>query len=135
MATELMRPDPNQAKEYFKAKMQFTTGPVELNRAIEQNANINVIDVRATEDYRKGHIPGAINLPKEKWDTREGLSKDRTNVLYCYTQQCHLAATAALQFASAGYPVMEMDGGFEAWKEHDLTVEKSPLSERVSAAA
>jgi len=51
------------------------------------------------------------------------LRKDALNVLYCYTQQCHLAATAAVEFAGNGYSVMEMDGGFEAWKENDLEVE------------
>ncbi|HTC78351.1 MAG TPA: rhodanese-like domain-containing protein, partial [Terriglobales bacterium] len=79
---------------------------------------------RAEEDYQKGHIPGAINLPQEKWDTYEGLSRDKLNVLCCYSAVCHLAATAAVQFASEGFSVMEMDGGFEAWKENDLKVEK-----------
>ena len=44
------------------------------------------------------------------------------NVLVCYTQVCHLAATAAVEFAGKGFPVMEMDGGFEAWKEAGLSV-------------
>jgi rhodanese-related sulfurtransferase len=135
MVTQFMRPDPAQAKEFFQKKLQFTTGPVELDRAIRQGDGVNIVDVRAAEDYQKGHVPGSVNLPKEKWDTREGLSRDKTNVVYCYTQQCHLAAHAALQFASAGYPVMEMEGGFEAWKENDLKVEKTPLTQRMRKAA
>jgi hypothetical protein len=35
-----------------------------------------------------------------------------------------LAANAALEFASRGFPVMELEGGFEAWKENELEVEK-----------
>jgi hypothetical protein len=34
-----------------------------------------------------------------------------------------LAATAAIEFARKGYPVMEMEGGMEAWKENKLEVE------------
>jgi len=124
MATKLMIGDPQKAKEYFEAKISFTTGPVELERMMKQGENINIVDVRATEDYAEGHIPGAVNLPKDKWHTLEGLRKDKTNVLYCYSQVCHLAATAAVEFASKGYPVMEMDGGFRAWKEHDMEIEK-----------
>ena len=30
---------------------------------------------------------------------------------------------AAVEFASKGYPVMEMDGGFEAWKDSDQEIE------------
>ena len=124
MATKMMISDPQKAKEYFEAKMAFTTGPVELERMMKQGESINIVDVRAAEDYAEGHIPGAVNLPKDKWHTLEGLRKDKTNVLYCYSQVCHLAATAAVEFASKGYPVMEMDGGFRAWKEHDMEIEK-----------
>ena len=125
METTLKIPDPARAKAFFEEKMSFTTGPVELDRMIKQHQNINVIDVREEEDYRAGHIPGAINLPHEKWDSLDGLSKDKPNILYCYSQVCHLAAAAAVQFADKGFPVMEMDGGFKAWKQHDLDVEKS----------
>jgi len=124
MATKLMISDPQKAKEYFEAKITFTTGPVELERMMKQGENINIVDVRAAEDYAEGHIPGAVNLPKDKWQTLEGLRKDKTNVLYCYSQVCHLAATAAVEFASKGYPVMELEGGFRAWKEHDMDIEK-----------
>jgi hypothetical protein len=61
----------------------------------------------AAEGFAKGHVLGAVNLLKEKWDTAQGLKKDEINVLCCYTQQCHLAANAALEFASRGFPVME----------------------------
>jgi rhodanese-related sulfurtransferase len=123
MATALQKNDPQKAREYFANKMAFTTGPVELARNLKNGNNIVVIDLREAEDYRKGHIPGALNLPAEKWSTTEGLRKESLNVLYCYTHVCHLAATAAVEFASRGYPVMEMDGGFEAWKENDLEIE------------
>ena len=116
---------PARAKAYFEDKLAFTTGPVELDRWIKTGEdNLVVVDVRAAEDFAKGHIPGAINLPKGKWENPQGLSTEKTNVVYCYTQQCHLAANACVQFASRGYPVMELEGGFEAWKENDLGIEE-----------
>lgn len=121
---QLTQINPAKAKEYFENKMAFTTGPVELNRWLGERTALNVIDVRAAEDYAKGHIPGAINLPKDKWRSFEGLSKDKTNVIYCYSIVCHLAATAAVEFASKGFPVMELDGGFDEWREHGLPVER-----------
>lgn len=124
MTAQLHKNDPAKAKEFFARKMEFTTGPVELNREIENRAPLVVVDVRAEEDYAKGHVPGAISLPKEKWSAAEGLSRDKVNVLYCYSSVCHLAATAAVELAGKGFSVMEMDGGFEAWKENDLEVEK-----------
>ena len=109
MATKLMISDPQKAKEYFEAKMAFTTGPVELKRMMKQGENINIVDVRAAEDYAEGHIPGAVNLPKDKWQTLEGLRKDKTNVLYCYSQVCHLAATAAVEFALGTFHQWNVD--------------------------
>jgi len=128
MKTELKINDPAKARAYFEDKLAFTTGPVELDRMIHEGAGINVVDVRAAEDYAKGHIPGAVNLPQDRWDTLEGLQREKINVLYCYTQTCHLAANAAFRFADKGYPVMEMDGGFEAWKEADLDIEREAVN-------
>ncbi len=123
MAAPVMINDPAKAKEFFEAKMAFTTGPVELERMMK-NKEVNIVDVRAAEDYAEGHIPGAVNLPKDQWHSLKGLRKDKTNVLYCYSQVCHLAATAAVQFAEQGYPVMELDGGWRWWKDDGFDVEK-----------
>src|SRR5215204_6068374 len=108
---ETSKPDPQGALQYFRSKMTYTTGPVEVSHMLESGEDIVVVDVREAEDFAKGHIPGSVNLPQEQWATLNGLQKDRTNILVCYSQQCHLAAKAGAQFASAGCPVMEMDGG------------------------
>src|SRR5664280_208594 len=129
MSTELKKNDPAQARQYFADKLAFTTGPVEVARNLKQ-ADIVVVDVREAEDYCKGHVPGAVNLPHAKWASLDGLRKDALNILYCYTQQCHLAANAAVEFAGKGYSVMEMDGGFAAWKENELQIE-TETSERM----
>lgn len=122
-------PDPAKARAYFEDKMSFTTGPVELDRMIKSGDNhLVIVDVRYAEDYEKGHIPGAINLPHDTWESPAGLSKEKVNILYCYTQTCHLAANAAVIFAGMGYPVMEMDGGFAAWKENELEIERPAVN-------
>ena len=123
METSVKITDPAKAKAYFEAKMAFTTGPVELERMIKAQ-EVNVVDVRAEEDYAEGHVPGATNLPKTKFDTPSALRKDKVNVLYCYSQTCHLAAAAALEFSSKGYPVMELEGGFAIWKDKEFDIER-----------
>ena len=115
--------DPRKAKEYFQDKITFTTGPMELSSMISNQERINIIDVRAPEDFEKGHIVTAKNLPSERWDLFTGLDRDKPNIIYCYSQQCHLAAKAALHFACADFPVVELEGGFNAWKEYGLEVE------------
>ena len=128
MAAKLKITSPAKAKKYFEAKMAFTTGPVELERMAQQAQPVNIVDVRAAEDYAEGHIPRAVNLPKDQWHDnkilKSRLRKDKINVLYCYSHVCHLAATAAVLFASKGYPVMELEGGWRTWKDGGFDVEK-----------
>lgn len=111
-----------KAEKFFKSKLEFTTGPVELDSMMKSGENINMIDVRLPVDYAIGHIPGAMNLPKENWDTFKGLSIDKINIIYCYSEACHLAAAGAREFAAHGYSVMELEGGFEGWKKNNLPV-------------
>ena len=129
MATVLQKNDPAKAREYFADKMAFTTGPMEVANNLKQGTDLAIIDVREEEDYRKGHVPGAVNLPYDRWNTCEGLRKDALNVLYCYSPVCHLAAMAAVEFAGKGFSVMEMDGGFEVWKDKDMETEVSTPAE------
>ena len=125
---DIPKADPQAAVKYFEAKLNFTTGPIELSHWLKEGAPVNVIDVRASEDYEKGHIPGAINLPKNQWGSARGLSKDKTNVLYCYSQTCHLAAAAAIEFAKKDYRVMELEGGFNTWERARLEVQTGSLT-------
>jgi rhodanese-related sulfurtransferase len=127
-ATKLKISSAAKAKRYFQDKMAFTTGPVELERWAKQGQPVNIVDIRAAEDYAEGHIPGAVNLPKDQWQgpkmLKARLRKDKINVLYCYSHVCHLAATAAVEFASKGYPVMELEGGWRWWKNDGFEIEK-----------
>jgi len=128
--------DPARARAFFEDKVAFTTGPVELERMLKSHNNhATVVDVREAEDFAKGHIPGAVNLPHGMWENATGLSKDKTNVVYCYSQVCHLAAKACVSFASQGFPVMEMEGGFEEWKAHDLEIERQATNRLKESAS
>ena len=117
--------DITKAKEHFAAKQSFTTGPHELLGMIDRKEDVVIVDVRFPTDFRKAHVPGAVNLPKGKWHTAAGLSKDKLNVLYCYNQTCHMAAEAALELLALGYPVVEMEGGFATWEANGYPVAAS----------
>jgi len=120
---------PEMAKAYFENKLAFTTGPVELEQWIKTGeSNLVIVDVRESDDFTSGHIPGAINIPRKEWGNPRGLSREKTNVIYCYSQQCHLAANACVQFAAKGYPVMELEGGFAVWKQNELDIEEAPAN-------
>ncbi len=118
------------AVKYFEDEMNFTTNPGGAKAAIGSK-DITIVDVRREADFKAGHIPGAINLPFDKWDRFEGnqtefpgLRKDGYNYVYCYELLCNLGQKAAKKFASLGYPAKEMKGGFQSWKDHKYQIEK-----------
>ena len=113
-----------KAVKYFEEKLSFTTGPIELHDMMRHDENIKIIDVRDSEDFAKGHIPGAINMPRGTWEACSNLSKCHVNIIYCYSEVCHLAAAAAKEFAACGFSVMELEGGFDEWQKFSLPVEK-----------
>ena len=111
--------DTQRGKKFFEDKVAYTMSPMTLHRMLDNldKENIYLVDVRRKEDYEKGHIKNAVSIPGSEIENRlNELSKDKINLLYCYTQQCHLAATAALVLAENGYPVIELEGGFDVWK-------------------
>jgi rhodanese-related sulfurtransferase len=40
-------------------------------------------------------------------------------IVYCYSNTCPLGLQAISEFARHGYSVIEMEGGFKAWKENN----------------
>ncbi len=117
-----MNYDIEQAQRHFERRIAFTTGPHELTGIIDRHEDVVVVDVRFPSDYRKGHVPGAVNLPKGKWHEPKGLAKDKLNILYCYDETCHMAAEAAIELLAQGYPVVEMEGGFARWEAKGFPV-------------
>lgn len=112
-----IRRDTETAKDFFAEKLAFTLGPVELKKMLEDK-KVKLIDVRRKEDYDEAHIPEAISIPRDEIHERvTELSKEDVYVVYCYNQQCHLGAAAALVLAKNGYPAMELEGGFQVWQE------------------
>lgn len=46
--------------------------PKDLNDALKQDVPMFIVDVGTTEDYAKGHIRGAINIPSDDLEKRRG---------------------------------------------------------------
>ena len=87
------------------------------------------IDVRSAEDYKEGHIPGAINLSlKEDGFTSETLSavvkKNKSVVFYCNGVTCQASAKATKLALDWGWTsVFYYRVGFPEWKRVGLKVE------------
>ncbi len=75
-----------------------------------------VVDVRFPNDYRAGHIPGAINIPYNEMLEPANLNKLPKNkkiVLACYTGQTDNLPLIPLR--ALGYNALAMSFGNAAW--------------------
>ena len=84
---------------------------------------VTVLDVRPAEEYRAGHIAGAVSLPLKQLKKRlKSLPKDREIVAYCRGPYCVLAPEAVTILRQHGYAARPMDDGVAEWRAHGLPV-------------
>ncbi len=85
-----------------------------------------VVDVRETEEWSTGHIPGAKHVPKSYLESRiEGAAPDRSQHVILYCQSGNRSAWAARTLIEdLGYENVEsMTGGVTLWKDRGYEVE------------
>src|SRR2546423_7560229 len=100
---------------------------VDPGQAREQLGNGAVIvDVRETEEWATGHIPGAKHVPKSYLESRmEGAVPDHSQHVILYCQSGNRSAWAARTLLEdLGYEHVEsMTGGITLWKDRGYEVE------------
>ncbi len=116
----------------FKEKMallkktQKEVTPEEVKKRIDAREKMTIIDVRETEEFQKGQIPGAINIPRGYLELKiESLILDRNTsiVLHCGGGTRSLLAAETL--THMGYTLCEsMSGGFREWMQKGFPIEK-----------
>lgn len=79
---------------------------------VKSDEEITIIDIRSAEDYGKGHVEGAVNMP---WGPAisEGLTKipaDKPVFIYCYTGQT--AGQAVMTYNLAGFDARSVAFGW-----------------------
>ena len=112
------------AIEYYHHEVTYQSNPYQLNQFIQnQDDSIVILDLRNAQAFAKGHVPGAINFPPEKWSELNELPRDKTLIVYCYDITCFLAKNAAIRFLKEGFEVKEMFGGWQTWVDQGYPVE------------
>jgi rhodanese-related sulfurtransferase len=84
---------------------------------------VTVLDVRPPEEYRAGHIPGAISVPLSELKHRLAeLPRDREIVAYCRGPYCVLAVEAVDMLRAHGFKALRLEDGVPDWRARGLTV-------------
>lgn len=83
--------------------------PIEIRRkdvkTLVAQGRAQLVDVLPASEYRKEHLPHAVNVPLETMTatTTKSLRKDQAVIVYCDDYQCDLSARAAWRLESMGF--------------------------------
>jgi len=106
------------------AQASYENADVKGFAVLMNDPNVVVLDVRSAEEFKEGHIEGAVNIDQapdnfiEK--AKAALPIDKTIAVYCRSGR--RSANAAGKLAAQGYKCMNLKGGILAWKGAKMPV-------------
>ena len=104
-------------------------GDVQSAREIYDSGNAVFVDARTQEDYRDGHISGAVSFPAYAFEEHIHAFKKEyplflTIVTYCTGRECDDSHVLARRLLDEGYKdVSVFIDGYPAWEEQGHPVE------------
>lgn len=107
-------------------KVKFTT----IENLFEMKANnekFKLVEVLPEEEFEKGHMPEAINLPLDKLQTlaKSRLKKNNKIVVYCGSYACQASIKAARTLLRMDYKkTLDYKAGKKGWLHTGLELEK-----------
>ncbi len=105
---------------------QKEVAPEEVARRLASGEKPTLVDVRESEEYRAGYVPGAIHVPRGFLELRIENAvpkRDAAIVLYCAGGTRSILAAETL--SHMGYTnVQSMSGGFTKWAAEGRPVDK-----------
>lgn len=123
--TAIPAADSIAALAHFEASFRYETDCWDVHDAISSGRqDFVLLDVRGTEKYATGHVPGALDLAHRKIiGSKIAEFPDGTLfVVYCAGPHCNGAARAAVRLAQLGRPVKLMTGGITGWLDEGFAL-------------
>lgn len=89
----------------------------EAKKIIDTEEHEIVLDVRSVEEYKEGHIEGAVLLPSDEIKEKvENLIQDKNKTILLYCRSGRRSAAAAKDLIDFGYTNVYDFGGIIDWK-------------------
>ena len=88
----------------------------EAKEIFEKAGDYIILDVRRSDEFAQGHIPGAINVANEDIiDTEPAELPDKEQTIYVYCRSGRRSKEAAAKLAALGYSGIVECGGILDW--------------------
>jgi rhodanese-related sulfurtransferase/predicted transcriptional regulator len=116
-------------RDYFEERGAMeAVGGDELLRRVKAG-EVTVLDVRPPEEYRAGHIPGALSIPVGELKARlKELPKGRDVVAYCRGPYCVMAVEAVELLRKKGFKAHRMEQGVVDWRARGWRIDSNGAS-------
>lgn len=87
----------------------------ELNQRLQRREKLIVVDVREPDEFRSGHIPGAVNVPLSRLEAgAQQLDRSAETILVC--RSGNRSVTAFHRLKRMGFTGLKnLPGGMMAW--------------------
>ena len=118
IVTEVPAAPADTALAHFEGSLRFETDCWDVHSVLgTPQQDFVLLDVRGSEKYAEGHLPGAVDLAHRKIVGAKlaEYPADTLFVTYCVGPHCNGAARAAIRLARLGRPVKIMPGGVTGW--------------------
>lgn len=112
------------ARLYLEGRDELEPVTFSELRKLMRDDGVTVIDVRPHEEYRAGHIPGAISIPVPEIKRRIGeLPKGKEVIAYCRGPYCVYSLEAVTLLRKLGFRARRAEEGLPDWRARRLPVE------------
>lgn len=84
---------------------------------------VTLLDVRPSDEFADGHVPGALNIPLAEMKARlDEIPPGKDVIAYCRGPWCVLAFEAIALLREQGREAKRLDGGLPEWRRAGLPV-------------
>ena len=85
-----------------------------------------ILDVRPPEEFRAGHIEGAVSIPvRELANKLTNLPRDKEIVAYCRGPYCVMSIDAVQLLRANGFRAQRLEDDVYEWALHGLPVNRA----------
>ena len=108
-----------------QAKKNVTMISLEDAKALFDKGGVIFLDCREPKEFKSGHIPGAINIPRGLLEFQiEGKIADKNANIVMYCKSGGRGCLACESIGNMGYKnVKNMEGGWMAWSKAGYPVD------------
>src|SRR5690606_2637870 len=112
-------------RESSKSEISKVITVEEAHRALASDMEYQLIDVRTVDEFKEGHLPGAVNIcVSDDNFEKQLIHLDKNKPVYLYCRSGKRSARAAEILTQKGFKeIYDVKGGIQKWQEEGFEIQ------------